>query len=194
MANPVFADLFVALDIVVMERTPDRSFRVLGTMPDWFITIHTACASGDSADLERAFPFLDHFLAEAARFWRQPGDGCLKSGPCAATDSSGREFHFEVSTVLTQRRIFLLFQLLRDFDKTRTVIQRARERALTLEQIARRRDALGPPIAQLIGQAQTLLETDLSARQKELVENIKAGTEQLATAIAGLAHVAETES
>ena len=31
MADPMFVELLTALDIVIMERLPDRSFQVLGT-------------------------------------------------------------------------------------------------------------------------------------------------------------------
>ena len=78
MADPAFAELLTALDIVVMERLPDRSFQVLGPLPDWFVPIHGASASGDSAELERAFPFLDHFLEEY--FWRPSGIVCYSAG------------------------------------------------------------------------------------------------------------------
>ena len=111
MGDPIFVDLLAALDIVIMERLQDRSFRVLGPIPDWFLPIHAASAVGDTPELERAFPFLDHFLEEAAAFWRQPGEGQLRSGPYTAKDT----YHFALrsagSGVLPQLLQFLIARL-----------------------------------------------------------------------------------
>jgi hypothetical protein len=183
MADPIFVDLLAALDIVVMERLPDRSFRVIGTIPDWFVPIHTAAAAGDTPELERAFPFLDHFLEEAAAFWRQPGDGRLKSGPYTAKDPYGVEFNFEVSTVLTERRIFLLFQLLRDFDDTRNVLQRARERTLELQKVGLKRTALLAKATTLRKQLDALTAATLRQDQEPLVDKLRRGVDDLARAI-----------
>lgn len=187
MADPIFVDLLAALDIVIMERLQDRSFRVLGTIPDWFMPIHSASAGGDTPELERAFPFLDHFLEEAAVFWRQPGhEGRLRSGPYSAKDTYGVEFHFEVSTVLAERRIFLLFHLLRDFEETRHVFQRARERTLELQKVGLKRTALLSKATTLGKQVETLMATPLTAEQAPLAEKIRRTAEEIAAGLEAL--------
>ena len=186
MADPAFAELLTALDIVVMERLPDRSFQVLGPPPDWFAPIHGASASGDTAELERAFPFLDHFLEEAAAFWRQPAGGRLTSGPYTAKDANEVEFHFEVSTVLAERRIFLLFHLLRDFEGTRHVFQRARERTLALQKVAITRDTLRKQAATLTRHVQSLLAMELTGDARRVVDEIRNASEQLSSGIEAL--------
>ena len=186
MADPIFVDLLTALDIVIMERLPDRSFRVLGPIPDWFLPIHTASAGGDTPALERAFPFLDHFLEEAAAFWREPGEGRLRSGPYTAKDTYGVEFHFEVSTVLAERRIFLLFHLLRDFEETRHVFQKARERTLELQKVGIKRSALLSSATKLTKQVEALLATSLSAEQASIAENIRHTSTELAAGLEAL--------
>jgi hypothetical protein len=187
MADPIFVELLAALDIVIMERLPDRSFRVLGAIPDWFLPIHTAASGGDTPELERAFPFLDHFLEEAAVFWRQPNaEGRLRSGPYTAKDAYGVEFHFEVSTVLAERRIFLLFHLLRDFEQTRNVFQRARERTLELQKVGLKRSTLLGKTTALVTQVDALLATPLTAEQAPLADKIRRTSAELAAGIEAL--------
>jgi hypothetical protein len=186
VADPIFVDLLAALDIVIMERLQDRSFRVLGPIPEWFVPIHTASSGGDTPELERAFPFLDHFLEEAAAFWREPGEGRLRSGPYTAKDPYGVEFHFEVSTVLADRRIFLLFHLLRDFEETRHVYQKARERTLELQKVGIRRSALLEKAVALTGQVDALLATPLSPEQTPMAENIRRTSQELAAGLEAL--------
>lgn len=186
MGDPIFVDLLAALDIVIMERLQDRSFRVLGPIPDWFLPIHAASAVGDTPELERAFPFLDHFLEEAAAFWRQPGEGQLRSGPYTAKDTYDVEFHFEVSTVLAEQRIFLLFHLLRDFEEKRNVFQRARERTLALQKVGLKRSALLAKATALSRQVESLLATPLSPEQAPMAENIRRTAEELAAGLEAL--------
>lgn len=186
MADPIFVDLLAALDIVIMERLQDRSFHVLGPIPDWFVPIHTASSGGDTPALERAFPFLDHFLEEAAAFWRQPGEGRLRSGPYTAKDTYGVEFHFEVSTVLADRRIFLLFHLLRDFEETRHVYQRARERTLALQKVGIKRSALLSKATTLAKEVESLKATSLSPEQAAMAAKIQRTGEELAADLEAL--------
>lgn len=186
MADSIYVDLLAALDIVIMERLPDRSFRVLGPIPDWFMPIHTASSGGDTPELERAFPFLDHFLEEAAAFWRQPGEGQLRSGPYTAKDPYGVEFHFEVSTVLADRRIFLLFHLLRNFEETRHVYQKARERTLELQKVGIKRTALLSMATALVKQVESLMATPLSPEQAPMAEKLRRTSEELAGGLAAL--------
>ena len=180
MADPVYVDLLAALDIVVMERLPDRSFRVLGPIPGWFVPIHTAASTGDTPELERSFPFLDHFLEEAAAFWRHPGEGLLRSGPYSAKDANGVEFHFEVSTVLADRRIFILFHLLTDFEDTRNVLQRARERTLALQQVGLKRAVLLAKTTILGTQMESLAASGLGAEQTALTDSMRRTVREIA--------------
>jgi hypothetical protein len=183
VADPAYPDLLASLDIVVVERLPNRSFKAIGFVPDWFVPIQAASAVGDTAELERAFPFLDHFLEEAAAFWRQPEGGRLRSGPYTAKDLHGIEFHFEVSTVLADRRIFLLFHVLRDFEDTRTVLQRARERTLDLQKVGLARDRLKKSLASIDRQLHGLLESDLTPAQKALAEQARRDQQRVAEEI-----------
>jgi hypothetical protein len=171
VADPAYPELVAALDVVVVERLPDRSFQAMGPIPDWFVPIQAASAGGDTAELERAFPFLDHFLDEAAVFWRRPEGGRLRSGPYTAKDHHGIEFHFEVSTVLADRRIFLLFHVLRDFEDTRTVLQRARERTLDLQKVGQARERLRKPLSSIGRQLQSLLSGELTPAQRAVAEH-----------------------
>lgn len=186
MADPAYPELLTSLDVVAVERLPDRSFKELGPVPDWFIPIQMASAGGDTEALARAFPFLDHFLDEAAAHWRQPEGSRLRSGPYSATDANGIEFHFEVSTVLVDRRIFLLFHLLRDFEDTRRVLQRARERTLDLQKVGLARERLNRSLASIARQLQALLAGELTPAQRAVVEQAQRDQQKLTDEIARL--------
>jgi hypothetical protein len=186
VADAAYPELLAALDIVVVERLPNRAFDVLGPMPGWFVPIHTAASGGDTAELARAFPFLDHFLEDAAAHWRRPDAGLLKSGPYSATDANGVEFHFEVSTVLADRRIFLLFHLLRDFDDTRTVLQRARERTLDLQKVGLARARIEKSLASIARQLQALATGGLAPAERAAVEQAQRDHQKLTDEIARL--------
>ena len=190
MADPAYPELLTALDIVAVERLPDRSFKALGPTPDWFIPIQMAAGGGDTEALARAFPFLDHFLDEAAAHWRQPGGSRLKSGPYSATDASGIEFHFEVSTVLADRRIFLLFHLLRDFEDTRRVLQRARERTLDLQKVGLARDRLTKSLSTLRRQLEALHASELTPAQRAPVEQGRRDLDRVSEEISKLPFLA----
>jgi hypothetical protein len=186
VADPAYPELLTSLDVVAVERLPDRSFKPLGPVPDWFIPIQMASAGGDTAALALAFPFLDHFLDEAAAYWRQPEGGRLRSGPYSATDANGIEFHFEVSTVLADRRIFLLFHLLRDFEDTRRVLQRARERTLDLQKVGLARERLNRSLASIGRQLQALLAGEITPAQRALVERAQRDQQNVTDEIAKL--------
>ena len=78
----------------------------------------------------RPFPFLGSFLPEARRFWSAPRPDRLTWGPCAELDPEGREFHFTVSALSLPDRQFLVFEIDRNAEAMRALLQKAREQAL----------------------------------------------------------------
>jgi hypothetical protein len=173
VSDPVFADLFRVLDIVILERLPDGPLYLFGGTPSWFIQLYGSAASSESVGLAEAFPFLDGFLSDAARFWWKDSPGRLRSGPCAATDKAGQEYFFEVSAVSVDQRRFLLIERLTGFDDTRKVLQVARENALTHERFVSATRALAKPMEAVIKATDALLASDLNQVQRELVEKIR---------------------
>ena len=79
MIESELADLFGALNMVVMERLEDGSFRLLGTIPEWLepffqgvYPMMTPFGLGENC------PFLENFLIDAERFWSAKNRGASK--------------------------------------------------------------------------------------------------------------------
>jgi hypothetical protein len=183
VSDPVFADLFGALDIVILERLPDGPLYLFGGAPSWFVQLYGNAASSEPVGLAEAFPFLDGFLSDAARFWWKDSPGRLRSGPCAASGKSGQEYFFEVSAVSVDQRRFLLIERLTGFDETRKVLQVARENALTHERFVSATKALAKPMQAVIKAADALLTSDLTTAQRELVEKIQSTSASVVDAL-----------
>ncbi len=173
MTDPVLADLFDAMDIVVLERLRDGPLYLFGAAPAWFTNLYGVTAGDRPVELAEAFPFLDAFLDEAATFWWKNSPGRLRSGPSAVTDRSGGEYLIEVSAVSVDQRRFLLIELLTGFDAARRVLQTAREKALEHERLVKSTRALVNPMKEVIGSVEALLAADLTETQRALVERIR---------------------
>jgi len=132
MQDSLFAELFIALDIVVMERLAPGTFRLAGPAPDWFgrfygqpIAAHDHVRPGD------LFPFLAHFLGDAEEFWTTHQSGQLLSGPWEEVDASGQEHYFEATAVcLSAYKLLLLAFPKTAYEEKQAIIQRARENNL----------------------------------------------------------------
>ena len=56
--------------------------------------------------------------------------GAQDWGPCAEVDDHGKEFHYKVTAVQAEERQSLTFQIDRDSDRMREMLQKVREKAL----------------------------------------------------------------
>ncbi len=132
MPGSLFAELFAALDTVVMERTSAGVFRLTGPAPDWCQRLYLEVASGpDSLRPGDRFPFLEHFLVDAEHFWLTRSAGQLKSGPWRELDTVGYEHYLEATAVcLGERKILLLALPEMEYEEQQTIIQKARENSL----------------------------------------------------------------
>jgi hypothetical protein len=78
MPGPPFAELFAALDMVVLERLSAQHFRLSGPAPDWFRCFYPAATPGqDDLRLGDMFLFLENFLIDAEHFWLTHSAGHL---------------------------------------------------------------------------------------------------------------------
>src|SRR5919109_2587701 len=105
----LLADVCAALQILVLERLQGGSYRVIGSIPDWFVRVHPE-AMPDEEDWQpgRMFPFLANFLVDAEAFWGDDAVGVLKSGPWRELDGADTELYLEASAVLWGSGKFLL--------------------------------------------------------------------------------------
>ena len=144
MKELVPADLLNAIDIVVMERLAEGSFRVMGTSLDWFVRFYPeAAAAGERIDPGKRFTFLENFLIDAEDFWRANASGVLGSGLWIESDPSDKEFAFEATAVsLGEKKMLLIKLCWRTYAEKQHILQKGRELGLEYRRIARLEETL----------------------------------------------------
>lgn len=123
-------ELFAVLDIVAMERLEDSSFRIIGTIPNWFRQFYSdADTKRDGFMPEQNFPVLENFLIDAEDFWMENETGRLKSGIWIEIDCAGNELYLEASAACLKGKKILL--IIANFKEKQILIQKARENNLS---------------------------------------------------------------
>ena len=137
MSEALLTDLLTALDVMVVQRLPDRSFAVIGTTPAWFAWLYTdAAANPQQLRLDLTSPFLENFLVDADAFWNESRPGQLKSGSWEEKGPSGKEDNLEAAALCLGERKILLVELLGvAHEERRRLLQIAREKALLQTQL-----------------------------------------------------------
>lgn len=132
MQASLFAELFAALDIAVMERMSAGFFLPARPAPDWCRRLYPEIAAEqDGLRPGDRFPFLKHFLVDAEHFWRTHSVGQLKSGPWREFDTLGHEYYLEaIAVCLDERKLLLLDCPEMEYEEKQAIIQRARENSL----------------------------------------------------------------
>jgi hypothetical protein len=106
-------------------------------------------------------------------------------------DAEGREFHYKVIGVQTDGRQFLVFQLDRESDRMREVLQKVRDNALADERQARGLVALASLARRTTADMHELLNrlrnSGLSPEQLAVVEEIDGANQDLAVRVAAVA-------
>lgn len=133
MNESITVELFAALNILVMEQLDDGSFKLIGTVPEWFMHFHPDVASErDKLMPGKKFPFMENFLIDAESFWRGNDAGTLKSGLWSETDISGNERYLEASAVrLSNKNILLISLRNATYHEKQFLIQKGRENSLS---------------------------------------------------------------
>ncbi|HXG63688.1 MAG TPA: ATP-binding protein [Blastocatellia bacterium] len=140
----IHTEILTALGIAVLERLGDGSFRLAGVAPDWFRQFYPdeAFARGAFRPQE-TFPFLEHFLTDAESFWNDRNQGRLKSGAWTEVGSSSGPTLLEATALaLGSRKILLLEPYRVPYDEIESLAQKAREKSLDYERLARAEEAL----------------------------------------------------
>ncbi len=139
MNNSITADIFAALNILILEYVDTGRFRITGTIPTWLKKFcHRKIKSGMEVLIpEEDFPFLENFLIDAEEFWQKDlVENPLKSGIWFENDLKGHESHFEASAITVNKQKILIIELLdKDYIERLSVIQKARENKLNYYQI-----------------------------------------------------------
>ncbi|NJM20939.1 MAG: sensor histidine kinase [Richelia sp. RM2_1_2] len=138
MSESITAEIFAALDILVLERLDVGKFKISGNIPKW---VRRFCRQIFKPGMEilipeQEFPFLENFLIDAEEYWQRNDEKLLKSGIWTDLDISGTEFHFEASALVANHKKILLVERMSDaYTEKQSLIQQARENKLNYQHI-----------------------------------------------------------
>ncbi|HIK06788.1 MAG TPA: HAMP domain-containing histidine kinase [Trichormus sp. M33_DOE_039] len=138
MNSLILADLFAALDILVLERIDIGLFRIISSVPNWF---RRFCDKNYTYGMnisiaQEVFSFLENFLIDAEEFWQNHSDGKLSSGLWTQRNLIGREEQLEAYTICMNNQKVLLVELAKDkFKDQHYFLQTARENQLSYQHL-----------------------------------------------------------
>jgi signal transduction histidine kinase len=138
MNNTILSDLFVALNVLVLERVDIGLFRVNSKVPDW---LKRFCSQNLTFGMnmlipQEEFAFLENFLYDAEEFWQSDSIGKLSSGLWSEKNLSGYEEQLEAYALSISGSKILLIELAADkFQDKHHLIQTGREQQLSYQQL-----------------------------------------------------------
>lgn len=183
MSTPLFAELFATLNIVVLERQHQGTFRILSHVPTWFTRLYPqAVTQTEGLQLAEASPFLENFLVDAERFWSKQNVGQIKSGLWQEIDAVGKEYFLEAIAVFVDTNELLLITFPQiGYEEKLAIMQKARDNNLLYHQLAKEIEKkeillhcivhdLAGPLTALFGCLTLLEREELSATGKKYVD------------------------
>lgn len=171
MSDPILERLFPKLGFIVIQRAGSGDLSLLTPAPRWFVDAARSAAGGGSATLGSTFPFLDDVRAEAERFWASGEDGVMLGEPFAVAGAA-EEYLVRPRIVTVEGHKLLLLERLSGIADSRPVLQAAREARLEHERTMLRVNDVRGPIASIARLAGQLLEADLPAPARGLVQDV----------------------
>lgn len=138
MIQSIEADLFAALDMVVMELLDDGYFRMVGAVPNWFIQFYPEAIDQPKLSPGIKFAFLENFIVDAEEFWKTGSSQKLTSPLWTEVDNSGKEYHFEASAFcLTNTKVLLIILVEDAYRERQFLIQKCRESNLNYQKLTK---------------------------------------------------------
>jgi hypothetical protein len=184
VTETLFAHLFRALDLTIVERLSDGLFHMLTPPPAWLDRAFEAAPAGSRDSIDGAFPFLEDVVHQAQVGWKTD-DMPQVYGPFAASVGD-QELLMRATALIVDGRTLLVIERLQGVADARPVLQKARERMLEGEQLVRQVHALYPPAREIDKTIASLRGVPLSADQQALVQALYEANEQLRDALAKL--------
>lgn len=185
MTNDLLARLLRALDLVVVEREPNHTFYVLTPAPAWFTRAFDVAPAGEQNALSGAFPFLDDFIQQAAGAWAAGPHASIVSGPFSVA-ADGEDLLLRATALTIDGRALLVLDRLTGAADARPMLQKARERMLEGEDLARRIAALQAPAASLDRAVAAIQGGDHEPGLRPLVADLHEASARLQDAISAL--------
>jgi hypothetical protein len=132
----ILIELIAGLNLIVLERLSEGTFKNLGRYPQWFLRLHPSVApEGEILKFEARSGFLSDFLVEAENFWGNYTAGKLKSGPWDETGPSKQDYyHLEASATFVSDTKILVIELLGEvYEEKTALLQKIRETTIANE-------------------------------------------------------------
>jgi hypothetical protein len=183
VTDSLFPDLFRELDLAVIEHLDDGRFVLLTTSPAWLDRAFASAPAGSQLTLGGAFPFLEDVVHQAIGAWQAGPHASMVFGPYAAT-VDGDELLLRATALTMADRMLLVLDRLVGVADARPMLQKARERMLEGEQLARRVAAVHAPAAAVDRAVRAIADEDLPTRAH--VEALRDANLKLQASLEGL--------
>ncbi|MBD2596940.1 HAMP domain-containing histidine kinase [Nostoc spongiaeforme FACHB-130] len=138
MTTTILSDLFLGLNILVLERIEVGLFRVTAQPPSWLqrFCSQTLRFGMNMLIPQEEFAFLENFLFDAEDFWSENRTGKLSSGLWSQKNLNGYEEQLEAYALCVNDSKVLLIELAEDkFKYKQHLIQAGREQQLNYQQL-----------------------------------------------------------
>jgi hypothetical protein len=182
VSNVLLSGILRALDVAVLEREPRGVFNLVAVPPAWLRGAFTEVLMARSPSLSGALPFLDSFMPEAERGWREGGQTIVESGLFTAT-IAGHEILLRARALTIGGRALVILERLTGESDARPILQMARENVLEYQRLVRETQALHAPAAAIGDELGRLQATVVAPEQQRLVDALSDANRRLMSAL-----------
>ena len=195
----LFTELLSRQQVLILVRDAAGGFRPAGLLPAWISGMTADPVAADAPFRPVAvFPFLDHFLPDAERFWDSGAEAELRSGIWTENARDGSELHLEATAcAVCGEKLLLVRRIETEFDQLHRALQRGRELSITYERLLSETNKkeillhcivhdLSGPLSGVSGALDILRTENLSVEARRFLELGRLGVRQQANFIGDL--------